>query len=145
MILVNTVNTVGVMGKGLALEFKTRYPEYFEKYKEICQKKILKIGRCWKYHLAGDNWIISFPTKEHWQLPSRYEYIYYGLISLTEQICEIDQTNTVHGIINVPALGCTNGGLDFNIVESLVRDWARQNKWQERIRLLRPGVAYPFP
>lgn len=75
--LVNTVNTVGVMGKGIALMFKEAFPENYRLYKEACQAKSVKIGRVFaterRDFLSGPKWIINFPTKEHWRAPSRLE------------------------------------------------------------------------
>ena len=69
-VLVNTVNTVGVMGKGIALGFKKRYPEMFSKYRVACEKKKLTIGRLMIWY-GADHWVLLFPTKEHWRNPSK--------------------------------------------------------------------------
>ncbi len=71
--LVNTVNTVGVMGKGIALAFKQRYPEMYRQYRELCQAGELEVGKLFVYQ-AGDKIIVNFPTKKHWRSPSRIEY-----------------------------------------------------------------------
>ncbi len=77
-VLVNTVNTVGVMGKGVALEFKKRYPEMFSAYERVCKAKQLEIGKLflWK---GPEKWVLMFPTKVHWRNPSKIEYIEAGL------------------------------------------------------------------
>lgn len=71
-VLVNTVNTVGVMGKGIALEFKKRYPDMFQAYRDICDKRKLKTGSLMLCY-EPDHWVLLFPTKEHWRksLPDR--------------------------------------------------------------------------
>ena len=76
--LVNTVNTVGVMGKGVALEFKNRYPKMYENYRELCDNGVLTVG---KLHLwrGNDQWILNFPTKTTWKKASEYSYIEDGL------------------------------------------------------------------
>ncbi len=76
--LVNTINCVGVMGKGLALEFKIRYPEMFEDYKKRCERQEVKIGQPYLYK-TSEKWILNFPTKYHWKYPSKIKYIEKGL------------------------------------------------------------------
>ena len=106
-VLVNTVNTVGVMGKGIALRFKRVYPEMFKAYRHHCEQENLAIGRLHLYK-TRHKWILNFPTKKHWRQPSRVEYIESGLRKFAEVYAE-------RGITNVafPALGCGNGELDF--------------------------------
>ena len=76
--LVNTVNTVGVMGKGIALTFKSIYPEMFRQYVELCDAGELDIGRLFLYR-TSNKLILNFPTKKHWRNPSKLEYIEAGL------------------------------------------------------------------
>ncbi|MGG2064174.1 type II toxin-antitoxin system antitoxin DNA ADP-ribosyl glycohydrolase DarG [Bacillus sp. S14(2024)] len=117
--IVNTVNCVGVMGKGIALEFKNRYPENFNYYKQVCSNKELFPGKMLMF-LQNSNgcprYIVNFPTKNHWRNPSKMEYIREGLDDLVKQIKE-------HSIksIALPALGCGNGGLDWNDVKPLIQ------------------------
>ena len=73
-VLVNTVNTIGVMGKGIALSFKKRYPGMFEAYRTACEKHQLMIGKLMLYY-APDHWILLFPTKMNWRNPSKIEYL----------------------------------------------------------------------
>ena len=84
--LVNTVNTVGVMGKGIALQFKEAFPENFRIYKKTCQKKELQIGSMLIVKdsnlTSGQKLIVNFPTKTHWRLPSEYSYILKPAISV---------------------------------------------------------------
>ncbi|MCK8608519.1 macro domain-containing protein [Agromyces sp. C10] len=116
--VVNTVNTVGVMGKGLALQFKRRYPENFKAYKRACDAGEVQIGRMFvteTHELSGPRLIINFPTKKHWRADSRMEYVREGLKDLVRVIQE-------HRIssIAIPPLGSGNGGLDWGKVRPLV-------------------------
>jgi O-acetyl-ADP-ribose deacetylase (regulator of RNase III) len=117
--LVNTVNTVGVMGKGIALMFKEAFPENFTLYKEACDKGSIKTGRVFATErrdvMGGPKWIINFPTKEHWRSPSRIEWIREGLIDLRHFIEE----HAIHSIA-LPPLGTGNGGLDWHEVRPLI-------------------------
>jgi len=113
-VLVNPVNTVGVMGKGLAKQFKERYPDMFEDYVRICRKGF-DIGQLHVYHVSMDKTIINFPTKKHWKDPSSYDYIEAGLKQLTRYL----NKNPVETIV-IPPLGCGLGGLDFNIVNKMI-------------------------
>lgn len=105
--LVNPVNTVGVMGKGLAKEFKKRYPEMFKEYQLYCKQGSLDIGKLWLYK-TDHKWILNFPTKKSWRSPSKIEYIEAGLSKLTLTYAEKGITS-----IAFPLLGCGNGGLDW--------------------------------
>ena len=107
-VLVNTVNTVGVMGKGVALEFKKRFPEMYVLYREHCTDRRLTIGRLWLYRTLG-RWVLNFPTKTHWKSPSRTDYIRSGL----EKFVATYQDRGVDSI-SFPLLGCGNGRLDFD-------------------------------
>jgi O-acetyl-ADP-ribose deacetylase (regulator of RNase III) len=117
--LVNTVNLVGVMGKGIALQFKQAFPHNFGVYRKACSKGELGIGKILAVHdrnlLLGDKLILNVPTKTDWRLPSRYDYVDRGLTALREYI-------TAHRIssLAVPALGCGNGGLDWNRVRPMI-------------------------
>jgi O-acetyl-ADP-ribose deacetylase (regulator of RNase III) len=119
--LVNTVNCVGVMGKGVALEFKNRWPANFRAYKSLCDAKDLKPGEMFVFDTKelfiseGPRYLINFPTKSHWRSKSKMEYIEDGLDALVEAIRE-------HGItsIAIPPLGCGNGGLDWADVRPVI-------------------------
>ena len=106
-VLVNTVNTVGVMGKGIAKDFKQIYPEMFKQYQEICEKGSFGIGNLWLYKTTN-KWVLNFPTKRHWRQPSRPEYIAAGLKKFAD-------VYHVYGItsISFPLIGCGNGELDW--------------------------------
>jgi O-acetyl-ADP-ribose deacetylase (regulator of RNase III) len=106
-VLVNTVNTVGVMGKGIALEFKRLYPEMFVKYQALCEAKQFTVGTLWLYK-TQNKWILNFPTKKHWRDPSRVEYVEAGL----RKFVDVYQQMGIHSIA-FPPLGCGNGQLDF--------------------------------
>lgn len=116
--LVNTVNTVGVMGKGIALQFKEAFPENFRLYAQACARGEVRVGQMFVTEnptLSGARWIINFPTKEHWRSPSRVEWIESGLAALRSEI-------TARGIrsIAIPPLGSGNGGLDWEEVRSRI-------------------------
>ena len=117
--LVNTVNTVGVMGKGIALHFKEQFPHNFAVYAEACRRKEVVPGRMLVVQdsnpTLGDRLIINFPTKIHWRNPSRYEYIESGLKDLVRVIEEYHIPS-----IAIPPLGCGNGGLDWTIVKGMI-------------------------
>jgi O-acetyl-ADP-ribose deacetylase (regulator of RNase III) len=112
--LVNTVNTVGVMGKGIALMFKEAFPKNFKEYEAACKRKELQIGQVFVTEtdsFVGPKWIINFPTKEHWRGNSKIEWIEAGLKDLKRVIVE----NNIRSIA-IPPLGSGNGGLDWNDV-----------------------------
>ena len=106
-VLVNTVNTVGVMGKGIALKFKRIYPDMFEAYRNHCERGNFQIGQLFLYK-TPNKWILNFPTKKHWRTESRVEYIEAGLRKLRARGSEMGMTS-----IAFPELGCGNGGLYF--------------------------------
>lgn len=116
-IRVNTVNCLGVMGAGVALAFKNRYPDMFKDYRRACLAGDIKPGRLhvWK-NLEGE-WIINFPTKLDWRDPSQYEYIEAGLKSLREFLTQYKNLKVV-----IPPLGCGLGGLDWNKVSIMIRE-----------------------
>ena len=117
--LVNTVNCVGVMGKGIALQFKQAFPENYEKYRLACEHGEVKPGRMFVFgtgNLMGTKFIINFPTKQHWKGKSRIEDVNSGLDALVELI----RANRIKSIA-VPPLGCGNGGLDWGVVRKLIQ------------------------
>ena len=113
--LVNTVNCVGIMGRGVALQFKRVYPDNFRAYAEECDEDRLKPGRMFVFEtgLLSPRFIINFPTKKHWRGKSRLTYIETGLQSLVEEIKRRDIRS-----IAVPPLGCGEGGLNWQDVRS---------------------------
>lgn len=109
--LVNTVNTVGHMGKGIALQFKQAYPENFKAYAQAVRKGAVQPGRMFVVptgHVTNPRYIINFPTKRHWRSRSRIEDIEAGLGALVEEIGRLGIRS-----IAIPPLGCGNGGLDW--------------------------------
>ena len=118
-VLVNPVNCVGVMGKGLALQFKGKFPDYFKDYKYRCTKDRVKLGRVNPYCLDKDNnkWLVSFPTKYHWRDKSEISSIKSGLSGL-RNFCVNFRVISVA----IPKLGCGLGGLDWNDVKPLVEE-----------------------
>lgn len=117
--LVNTVNTVGVMGKGIALMFKEKFPQNFDAYAHACKEKAVRVGSMFVTErrdlVDGPRWIVNFPTKQHWRQPSKEEWIREGLRDLARFIVD-------HGIgsIAIPPLGSGNGGLDWARVKPLI-------------------------
>ncbi len=110
--LVNTVNTVGVMGKGIALQFKQAFPQNFQEYESACRRKEVVPGRMFvTRRLESPRWIINFPTKRHWKGKSRIEDIDAGLQDLVQVI----RAEGVRSLA-LPPLGCGNGGLDWREV-----------------------------
>ncbi|MFA7605049.1 MAG: macro domain-containing protein [Rhodocyclaceae bacterium] len=109
--LVNTVNTVGVMGKGIALMFKERFAENFRLYAAACKAKKVQTGQMFVTEVAeldGPRWIVNFPTKQHWRAPSRMEWVVEGLQDLRRFLVQ----QNVHSIA-IPPLGAGNGGLEW--------------------------------
>lgn len=122
--IVNTVNCVGVMGKGIALQFKKKWPSNFKAYSNACKKGEVTLGRMFTYDLgslATPKYIINFPTKMHWRSPSKLEDIQLGLNDLIKVIkkCNIES-------IAIPPLGCGNGGLDWEEVFPLIQQSFKQ-------------------
>jgi len=112
--LVNTVNEVGVMGKGVALMFKEAFPENTRVYEEACRREEVRVGHMLvteNHALTGPRWIINFPTKKHWRSPSQLEWVREGLKDLVRIIREKQIRS-----IALPPLGCGNGGLQWNHV-----------------------------
>lgn len=110
-VLVNTVNCVGNMGKGIAQEFKKRYPEMFKEYNDLCNQEQVHLGKPYIYKTLYDKSIVNFPTKKHWRSVSRAEDIYDGLQYFI-------QKHKCWGVTSIafPPLGCGNGGLEWDIV-----------------------------
>ncbi len=116
--LVNTVNTVGVMGKGIALQFKEAYPKNYQVYRRACKEGTFKTGQILAVEdrdAMGQKWILNFPTKAHWKSPSEYAYIEAGLQALREKIVELELYS-----VALPPLGCGNGGLDWEKVKPMI-------------------------
>ena len=113
--IVNTVNCVGVMGRGLALQFKHKYPNMYEDYRNKCLNKQIKLGEVYLYEDTSSKKIINFPTKNHWKNKSNIEDIENGLINLCDKIDKFGITS-----ISIPPLGCGLGGLNWDDVYPLI-------------------------
>lgn len=113
--LVNTVNCVGVMGKGVALEFKKRFPSMFEDYLRRCERGEVKLGAPYLYKDLSGTRVVNFPTKDHWRSPSRLQDIERGLDFLAQHVKEWGITS-----LAMPPLGCGNGGLEWTDVGPLI-------------------------
>lgn len=113
-VIVNPVNCEGVMGKGLALEYKFRFPEMYKHYKSACERELLAPGRLLLYRDATP-WIMSFPTKNRWKQPSRLGYIENGLRKLSSTYI-----NKTISSIAFPKLGTAAGGLSWESVRQLI-------------------------
>ena len=113
--IVNAVNCVGVMGAGIALQFKQKFPNNFLAYKKACDEGKVVPGVMYVFHfneMFDDRYIINFPTKDHWKELSKIEYINNGLIDLKWFVLE----NNINSIA-IPPLGCGLGGLDWEVVK----------------------------
>ena len=120
--VVNTVNCVGVMGKGIALVYKLRYPAMFDIYKSYCSSRHIDIGKLWLYKgEPNDPWVLNFPTKKHWKFPSKIEYVVKGLEKFIATYKEKGITS-----IAFPLLGTHNGGLDKDEVLSIMTQYLSQ-------------------
>ena len=122
-VLVNTVNTVGVMGKGIAKRFKQVYPDMFERYQELCERDALGIGELWLYK-TPNRWVLNFPTKRHWRQRSQPEYVEQGLQKFVATYHDYGITS-----VSFPLLGCGNGELD----------------WETQVRPLMEEYLDPLP
>lgn len=121
--LVNSVNCMGVMGKGIALQFKQKFPQNFRRYEKVCKNDALQPGRVFVHDRGAlftsdqaQRYIINVPTKTHWRRPSEIEYIEGGIEALVDEIQQ-------RGIVSVaiPPLGCGNGGLEWARVEAIIQ------------------------
>lgn len=112
--LVNTINTVGIMGAGVALGYRLRYPIMYNRYKELCKSKLIQIGKLWIYK-APDRWILNFPTKENWKDDSKIEYLEKGLQKFIDTYKEKKITS-----IAFPILGSSNGKIPEEIALNLM-------------------------
>ena len=121
-IRINTVNCVGVMGAGVALEFKNKYPEMYKTYVEVCKRKEIAPGNpfVWEeYDLFSKCIIVNLPTKLHWKNPSEYDYIERDLIWLRDFL----KSQSEETVVTLPALGCGHGGLNWDIVKAKINHY----------------------
>lgn len=136
--LVNTVNTVGVMGKGIALQFKEAFPMNFRIYALECKNKKLHTGKLLvvkEQTLEGEKIIINFPTKTEWFMKSKYEYVEEGLKELAKVIEEYKIES-----IAIPPLGCGNGGLKWDKVKAMIEKYLG-HLYQVNIQVFEPNEA----
>jgi adenine-specific DNA methylase/O-acetyl-ADP-ribose deacetylase (regulator of RNase III) len=115
-IRINTVNCVGVMGAGLALAFKTKYPDMFRDYQKACKEGKVRPGHLHVWNKLFGDCIINFPTKRHWREPSRYEDIEAGLIALRKYLADKGKVKVL-----LPAVGCGHGGLEWNRISEMIK------------------------
>lgn len=116
--LVNTVNCVGVMGRGIALQFRKAFPENYKAYEAACERKEVKPGKMFIFDtgsFCNPRFIVNFPTKRHWKGNSRIEDIQSGLGALVEEV----KVRNMHSIA-IPPLGCGLGGLQWSEVRPLI-------------------------
>lgn len=118
--IVNTVNCVGVMGAGIALECRLRYPEMHSKYINLCNEKKMEIGKLWIYK-SHDRWILNFPTKTHWKYPSKTSYLHAGLEKFVATYKERGITS-----IAFPLLGADNGGISQDISLAIMESYLKK-------------------
>lgn len=138
--IVNTVNCVGIMGKGIALQFKNKWPANYKAYEAACNQKQVKVGHMFVYDSGGllkPNYIFNFPTKDHWKGKSKIEYIYSGLDDLISRIKQLNIKS-----IAIPPLGCGNGGLEWATVKPLIEQ-AFEQLPDVDVRLFEPTGAPP--
>ena len=113
--LVNPVNCVGAMGRGLALEFRRMWPEVYEEYRAACDGGRVKVGSILTVRVADDPYILNFPTKRHYRDPSSLDDIESGMQALVEEVRKLGLTS-----IAIPALGCGLGGLAWDDVRPVI-------------------------
>lgn len=135
--IVNTVNCVGVMGKGLALQFKKAYPDNYRVYKLACDHNEIQTGKMFTFMRTSQSnpkYIINFPTKQHWRDPSEIEFIDTGLEDLVRVIPHLSIKS-----IAIPPLGCGLGGLEWSVVLPKIKK-AMMNLNDVDILIYEPGV-----
>jgi O-acetyl-ADP-ribose deacetylase (regulator of RNase III) len=117
--IVNTVNCVGVMGKGVALEFRLRFPEMFEAYRKVCEEGTLRPGQILPYR-KGQPWVLNLAVKDDWKQPSRLEWVEACLERFAANYQALGITS-----VAFPWIGAMNGGLPWDKVHALMRSYLR--------------------
>jgi len=135
-ILVNPVNCVGVMGAGLALTFKNKYPDMFQSYKRACFARFIEPGKLHLYRTKNNKSIVNFPTKKHWKDKSQYSYIIDGL----KQLCEYLTIQESNVVVAIPALGCGLGGLNNNKVATMIKAALSSTKCKVYVFMKEPNI-----
>ncbi len=115
--IVNTVNTEGVMGKGLALKFKKKYPEMYEEYRARCLDGEIHVGKL-HFYRSENKIVINFPTKKEWRKPSQLEYVREGLKDFVSRYKDLKIMS-----VSFPLLGCSNGKLDWRDVKPIMEEF----------------------
>lgn len=139
--LVNTVNTEGVMGKGLALQFRQAYELNYKLYRQACKEGRVRVGEMFVTETGvafGPRYIINFPTKRHWKEASRMEYITTGLEALKTVLRELGIES-----VALPPLGCGNGGLDWDEVRPVIEASLRELEGEVDVLLFAPTAVVP--
>lgn len=136
--IVNTVNCIGVMGAGIALECKYRYPSMFEKYVDLCKNKQINIGKLWLYKAPNPyrKWVLNFPTKYDWKHPSKIEYLEEGLEKFL-------QTYEERGIRSIafPLLGASNGKIPPEVSQEIMEKYlSRATNLEVEIYIYSPSA-----
>jgi O-acetyl-ADP-ribose deacetylase (regulator of RNase III) len=134
--LINTVNCEGYMGKGIAYQFKLRFPENNKDYVNSCNKGTLDIGKL-HYFVEDGKTIINFPTKDKWREKSKIDYIKKGLDELVKLISNLNVR-----VIAMPPLGCGNGGLNWNDVKGLIEEKLDYIKEEYDFIIYEPSTTY---
>lgn len=137
--LVNTVNTVGVMGKGIALQFKERFPQNYRAYHKACKEGLVRTGKMFVFKevdIEGERIIINFPTKQEWYRSSQYKYIEEGLQDLARVLENLEIKS-----VAIPPLGCGQGGLEWEKVRSMITRHLEGLKGVE-VLVYAPGEDY---
>jgi len=136
--LVNTVNTVGVMGKGIALAFKKAFPENYKIYRQACENKEFNVGDLLLTNTGQltPRYIINFPTKVHWKERSKIEFVEIGMRELVKQI----QSKEIQSIA-IPPLGCGNGGLSWDVVKLIILKALEPLDQEVDILIYEPGFS----
>ena len=127
--IVNTINCVGVMGAGIAYEFRLRYPEMFARYVELCSEdnpNKIDIGKLWLYKANDGRQVLNFPTKKHWRDPSKMSYIKAGL----EKFANTYTSKNIDSVA-FPLLGAANGGLNKDEVINLMMKFIKRKLRQK--------------
>ena len=144
--IVNTVNCVGVMGKGVALQFKNRWPENFKAYKAACARNEVIPGKMFVYdngdmfNSSNFRYLINFPTKKHWRSKSKIEFIENGLSDFVSVLKYYDIKS-----VSLPPLGCGNGGLDWNNVRPLIESALLEESLTRNIYVFGPRSEIDIP
>lgn len=130
--LVNTINCVGVMGAGVALEFRLRYPQMYTRYIDLCQQKLIDIGKLWLYK-SNPRWVLNFPTKKHWKQPSQLKFLELGLQKFVNTYQKQQITS-----IAFPLLGTQNGGIPEEESLSIMKQYLQHCNLPIEIYLYNP-------